>query len=224
MSSGLQKTSFLKKARPILVLIFLTLLILLVDSFFFHFIFPVKKQKILTNLNQNVVQSLEQKPPTDALEPIPFLEFQKVTKRCLDHSWSSFNDFPGDYIKQHPIKSKTTEIENFHLKTSDKKTLRLHILNESTKRLVEVYLFELDAQGQLLPIPLSVSQRNLKPSELIKELKSLGEAFHHETKERWQLENGHVLVITFINNTVKDFQLFTDSKTFSCEQDQCFCF
>lgn len=218
----------MKKLRPLIFLIFLAILILLVDSLFLHFVFPLKKQKMITALNEQVQQSLEKKPPSDSLQPIQLFDSQHdfitVSKNCLESDWKNFSTFPMEYSQKYKIRSRLTEIENFHIKTSSGDLFRIHVIQDSRLKNPDVQLFRLDSKGLPTPVALTLEQRQLTSDVLIQKLKENGTVYLHETKERWQLENGQVLVVTFSDKQIQDFQLFTDSKTFSCEKDQCYCF
>ena len=224
MSEKDPKRAIFNKMRPFLVLVGLIVMIILVDSLFIHFIFPLKKQKIMERLNQRVNESLEKNPPSDSLKPILNSDFIVVSQNCLGTSFTNFAKFPEEYVSKFPIKNKNIEIENFHFKTKDNRSFRVHILNENSLSQKEVQLFEINQESAPKPVPLSVEERNQSPLDLIDSLKTKGEVFHRETKERWHLNNGHVLIVSFENEKLIEFQLFTDTKTFTCEINQCFCF
>ncbi|MFN8847818.1 MAG: hypothetical protein ACK5V3_12795 [Bdellovibrionales bacterium] len=224
MSEKNPKRALLNKMRPFLVLIGLVVIIVFVDSVFIHFIFPLKKQKIMDRLNQRVSESLAKDPPSESLKPIKNADFITVSKNCLGSGFSAFNTFPNDYILKFPIKNRNIELENFHYKTKENKNFRIHILHENLQSKKEVQLFEIPLNLPPQPIPLTIEERKLPPEVLIENLKSRGEVFHHETKERWHLNNGNVLIVSFENTRLAEFQLFTDTKTFTCELSQCFCF
>jgi hypothetical protein len=219
-----RKRAILNKMRPFLVLVGLVVMIILVDSLFIHFIFPLKKQKIMDRLNQKVSESLEKNPPNDSLQPILNSDFIIVSQNCLGTGFSSFNSFPNDYILKFPVKIKNIEIENFHYKTKEQKNFRIHILHENSQTKKNVQLFEIFQIHPPKPIPLTIEERNQNPDALIEYIKLKGDVFHHETKERWHLTNGHVLIVSLENSRLTEFQLFTDTKTFTCELSQCFCF
>jgi hypothetical protein len=224
MSDKNPKRALLNKMRPFLVLVGLIVIIVLVDSLFIHLIFPLKKQKIMDRLNQRVSESLEKDPPSDSLKPIKNSDFLSVSQNCLGSSYSSFDVFPNQFILKFPIKNKNIEIENFHYKTKENKSFRIHILHENAQSKKEIQLFEISPHLPPRPIPLSIEERNQPTEVLLENLKSKGEIFHHETKERWHLSNGNVLIVSFENTRLIEFQLFTDTKTFTCELSQCFCF
>ncbi len=183
---------------------------------------------MITELNLQVQQSLDKNPPTESLKPIQLFDLQNdfvtVSRNCLGSQWTSFATFSDEYQKKNKLKSKATEIENFHVKAPDGKSYRIHIVQENSKKVPDVQLFILDPQNTTAPVALTTAQRQMPPEKLVEELKKMGTLNHHETKERWQFENGQVLVVTFENDQTQDFQLFTESKTFSCERDQCYCF
>lgn len=224
-----------KKKSLIAIIVFF--MVLAIDFFFLHFIFPLKKQRLLKKANQRVESSLEQSPPvlstvdsspnTQKLEQLvdglpSETDFKTAAMACLNKEWKSFDSFPSDLEKKYGVQSRTIDIENIHLKIPSGEERRLHIVSDGRRQRTIRY-FTTDKTGVLKPLPIPHEIRSKPVDKIIEELKSQGQIFFHQTKERWLLGNGTTLIITFENKKPQEFQLFGPEKTLSCFKNSCQC-
>lgn len=219
----------MKRLQPLLTLIILVLVILAVDSLFFQFIFPLKKQKLLQQMNSAVQEDLRSDPPLDRLalsisQQPNKTEFSVAIKSCLGIESSEFEKFPDELIKSVGLESKWLEVENYDLKSSTGQKFRIHIFQESPQTPRSVQFFSVDQEEMLAPVALTAELRLMSADQLISRLKEKGPVQFYQTKERWILKNQQVLAVTFENKKVVEFQLFTGQKTFACENADCFCY
>lgn len=219
----------MKRLQPILVLIVLVLTILAVDSLFFQFIFPLKKQKLLQQMNSAVQEDLRTDPPLNTLalsisQQPNKNEFSKIVKSCLGIESSQFEKFPQELIRSIGLDSQWQEVENYDLKSSTGQKFRIHVVQESPQKPRTVHFFNLDQVGLPLPVALESKLRLMPVNQLISTLKEKGMVEFYQTKERWVFKNQHVLAVTFENKKVVEFQLFTHKKTLACENADCFCY
>lgn len=214
----------LKKSFFVVVLI---LVILSVDFFLLHIVFPVKKEKFLKEINQKVEASLEKHPPEahyEASAPKTVeADFKTAAQACLGSTWGQYQSFPMELEKIYKVQSKSVDIENFHLKIKSGEERRIHIVSDGQSKNRTLRFFGLDDENLPTPIPLTPAQRQMPIDTLIADLKSQGKVFFHQSKERWQLGNGSTMVVTFENKEAVEFQLFGQEKTLSCLKDSCQC-
>jgi hypothetical protein len=219
----------LKRIQPLLILVMLVLAILAVDAIFFHFIFPQKKQMLLQQMNSAVQEDLRSDPPLETLalsisQQPNKNEFSAAIKKCLGIESSQFENFPTELISSVGLESKWIEVENYDLRSSTGQKFRIHVLQESPQKAKTVQFFNLDQEGTFVPVALEPDLRLMQADLLISKLKEKGQVEFYQTKERWVLKNHQVLAVTFENKKVVEFQLFTDHKTFACENADCFCY
>lgn len=217
--------------RRILYILVVIVTVLAVDYFFIHNVFPAKRERFFKDLNQNVSSSLEEHPPgmgklgkaMQAHENNSDGDFKTTSEACLGKAWNSYETFPQDLKKAYKIQSQVTDIENFHLKLPNGEERRIHVVSDGRNHKT-VRLFKLDSEGQPTPVPLSADLRSQPMDRLIENLKSQGDVFFQQSKERWLLGNGSTLIVTFENGKAYEFQLFGGDKTLSCLKNSCQCF
>lgn len=221
--------SFKKRVLYILVVI---VTVLTVDFLFLHYVFPAKRERFLKELNHAVNTSLEEHPPGNGskLEKMAAKaqdnsdgDFKTTSQACLGSTWSSYETFPDELKRTYKIQSQVTDIENFHLKLPNGEERRIHVVSDGRNQKT-VRFFGLDAEGLPTPIPLSAELRSQSMDKVVENLKSQGQIFFHQSKERWLLGNGSTLVVTFENGKAYEFQLFGSDKTLSCLKNSCQCF
>lgn len=210
--------------------------VLLIDQFFLHYLFPIKKAAFIKVANQEVVDALQAHPPSDLdnssapatqpkLQPRPtqrLTDFRTAAEACLGGTWTTASTLAADLEKTYGVQSKSRDIENFHLKTPSGEEKRIHITMESPDK-KQVRFFAVDSEGLPVPIPLTSEQRQLSADQLIESLKTEGQIFLHQSKERWLLGNGSSFIVTFENNETREFQIFGASRTLSCLENSCQC-
>lgn len=221
--------SQLKRLQPVLMLAALVLLILAVDSLFFQFIFPLKKQKILQQMNSAVQEALKTDPPLDKLalsisQQPGKNEFSVAVKNCLGMESANFENFPQELEKNVGVTSKWLEVENYHLLSSSGEQYRIHVVQEAPQKSRKVQFFTVDQEQLPVPVALEPALRLLPAEKLVVNLKQKGQVQFYQTRESWTLKNQQVLAVTFENQKVVEFQLFSDHKTFACENADCFCY
>lgn len=225
--------SFKQRIFAVVASIFI---VLMIDQLFLHYLFPRKKAALQQSANHEVQESLTAHPPNDGiaddvilpqskLEPRPIqklTDFKTAAEACLGGTWSSSANLAKDLEKTYGVQSKNQDIENYHLKNSDGTEHRIHITIESPEKKLVRY-FAVDKDGLPIHIPLTDDQRKLKADQLIENLKSQGQIFLYQSKERWLLGNGSTFIVTFENNATREFQIFGPSRTLSCLEDSCQC-
>ncbi len=226
--------TFKQKIFAIIASIFV---VLLIDQLFLHYLFPIKKAAFLKDANKEVYDSLKAHPPdadnapsvTPAvqakLQPRPvqrLTDFRTAAEACLGGVWTSSSTLAADLEKTYGVQSKNRDIENFHLRTATGEEKRIHITMESPDK-KQVRFFGVDDEGLPVPIPLTPEQRKMNTEDLIESLKSEGQIFLHQTKERWLLGNGSSFIVTFENNETREFQIFGAARTLSCLENSCQC-
>ena len=224
--------TFKQKLFAIIASIFV---VLLIDQFFLHILFPIKKAEFVKNVNQKVQESLQAHPPSEDLTPAPtpqptlkprpvqnLTNFKTAAEECLGGEWTSSIDLAKNLEKTYGVQSKTKDIENFHLKNQNGEERRIHITAESADK-KQVRYFAVDNEGLPIPIPLTAEQRKMTPDQQIESLKAEGQVFLHQSKERWLLGNGSTFLVTFENNMTREFQIFGPFRTLSCLEDSCQC-
>jgi hypothetical protein len=210
-------------------------IVLLIDQFFLHYLFPIKKAAYLKIANHEVQESLNAHPPNEDLTPTlphqPILEnrpvrkltsFKQAAEECLGGTWSSSENLAKDLERTYGVQTKNKDIENYHMKIASGEERRIHITIGPLDR-KSVRYFAVDDEGLPVPVPLKPEQRNLTPDQLIEELKTEGQIFLHQSKERWLLGNGSTFNVTFENDQAREFQIFGPSRTLSCLEDSCQC-
>lgn len=181
-------------------------------------------------MNSAVQEDLRSDPPLDNTLALSISqqpnknEFSVAIKSCLGIESSQFENFPEELMNSVGLESKWLEVENYDLKSSTGHKFRIHVLQESLQKPRIVQFFNLDQQGVFAPVALGPDLRLMPADQLISKLKEKGQVEFYQTKERWVLNNQQVLAITFENKKVVEFQLFTDQKTFACENSDCFCY
>lgn len=224
--------SFKQKIFAIIASIFI---VLIIDQFFLHILFPIKKAAFLKDANQEVQESLQANPPNEDQTPAPvaapaliprpvqnLTNFKIAAKECLGGEWTTSIDLAKNLEKTYGVQSRTKDIENFHLKNQNGEERRIHITSESAEK-KQVRYFAVDKEGLPIPIPLTPEQRKMTPDQQIENLKSDGQVFLHQSKERWLLGNGSTFLVTFENNVTREFQIFGPFRTLSCLEDSCQC-
>ncbi len=224
--------SFKQKIFAIIASIFV---VLLIDQFFLHILFPIKKAEFLKNANQKVQESLQAHPPNEDQTPDPvaapaliprpaqnLTNFKTAAKECLGGEWTTAIDLAKNLEKNYGVQSRSKDIENFHLKNQKGEERRIHITSETADK-KQVRYFAVDREGLPIPIPLTNEQRKMTPDQQIENLKSDGQVFLHQSKERWLLGNGSTFLVTFENNVTREFQIFGPFRTLSCLEDSCQC-
>ncbi len=224
--------SLKQKVFAIIASIFI---VLMIDQFFLHYLFPIKKEAYLKNVNQEVLEALEGQPQIENSLPSPaaqspliprptqkLIDFKSAAEECLGGNWTSAENLAKDLEKTYGVKSKNTDIENFHIRNIGGEERRIHITSEGPDK-KQIRYFSLDQEGLPIPISLSSEQRSLNADQLINNLKAEGQIFLHQSKERWLLGNGSTFIVTFENDVIREFQIFGPTKTLSCLEDSCQC-
>ncbi len=224
--------SFKQKIFAIIASIFI---VLLIDQFFLHVLFPLKKAEFLKIANHEVQQALQTHPPQEDQTPTPLTQpalvprpaqkltdFKQAAEECLGGEWTTSENIAQDLEKTFGVQSKTVDIENFHLKTETKEERRIHITSENPDK-KQIRYFAIAQDGSPVPIALTAEQRKMSSKKLIDQLKSEGQIFLHQTKERWLLGNGSTFLVTIENNMTREFQIFGPIRTLSCLANSCQC-
>lgn len=239
------------KKRPHWILTFLIIfgLLLAVDYFFLHFLFPLKRAAVMEELGRKVEESLERDPPYKPASPdvpapdappvhepklkdgaaLPEATFRDAVHACFGGARDG-DENPTDLVRdlesERGLASKETPIENWHIGRPDGREERVMLLTSDRPNAAgrkEVRLFGVDAEG--LPIPRELDARkSFDPSDTYVEgLKSPGRVLFHQKKEVVKFNDGTSANIEWVDGSVREMQIFLASRTLSCLNLQCRC-
>lgn len=242
-----------RRPRWILTFLIVFCLLLAVDYFFLHFLFPLKRAAVMEELGRKVEESLDREPPDVPHPPTPSVPtpdappihepsmkdspgaalprgtFREAVHACFDGREDT-EENPTELMARlessRELASKDTPIENWHVGRPDGREERIMLVwsdRPNAGGKKEVRLFGVDAEG--LPIPRKLDEkRAFDPStEYVESLKSPGEVLFHQRKEILKFADGTSASVEWVDGSVREMQLFLAAKTLSCFNLDCRC-
>jgi hypothetical protein len=217
-------------------LLALAFLVLAVDYLFVHVLFPHKRKLFLERLfdaPQNFSAASPLPPglktefaPAERVGPD---HFKKSLEECVSDPELKASPSPKDLLvqleKKYGIKSRTQNHENIHFITSDQQERRLEITTAITDQgpSHELHLFTVDAQGMPSPVDIDPSMMANPTPQVLAALIKDGVIKYHQIKETIMFNHEIPVMVDWINDDTKDFQIVTDKKTMSCQYLDCTC-
>lgn len=122
--------------------------------------------------------------------------------------------------------SQETPVENWHVRRRNGTEERVMLMisdRENTGTVKEVRLFGVDAEG--LPVPKELDQRlalNPKP-EYVRSLVGDGLITLHQRRQVLKFSDGSSANAEWINDELRDLQIFLGDRTLSCRAQDCQC-
>ncbi len=226
----------MKRKTWIGILLSLTLLVLAVDYFFVHVLFPHKKRLFLEKLFEPVTASVTSSilPPGlkseyAPIEAIGSDDFSLALKECLADSELRSSSSPQALIhnleKKYGVQRRVFTSEKIHFTDAEKQEQRLLITSVSTPEGVvrELHLFTLTADHLPTPVELDPALTNNPTPDFLTNLLKDKTIVYDELKETIYFNKETPFVIEWVNGEPKEFQMVGDKKTLSCQYLHCSC-
>lgn len=219
----------------LITLLILATLVITIDFFFIHLLFPSKKKAFLESLFEKPTDNSAYAPLPAGLKvsytPIERVgndTYQKVLSDCFTDPDLRQAASPTDLIKalekKFGLQSRIFNGETIFFK-ADQQERRIHIvpINGPQGSYRELSFFTIDASGLPSPVPLSEEQARNPTPEFLTSLIGNSVIFYHSLKETLLFADRTVAVVEWINDDTREIQITANEKTFSCQFRQCEC-
>ncbi|MBX2987285.1 MAG: hypothetical protein KF802_05245 [Bdellovibrionaceae bacterium] len=216
-------------------------LVLAADYFFLHLLFPLKKAALMEEMNRDVEEHLRENPteppptpdndPEAAPAPEPGAKnessFRKSVQECFKGQVSARD--PKDLLrglKRQGLVLNEVTVENWHVRRPNGQEERIMVVasdRENANGRKEVRLFGVDDEGLPVPKPLPAAKAFDPKEDFIAALKKPGRLVFHQRQESHNGPEGLSASVEWVNEDVRDLQVFLKEKTLSCRDSDCRC-
>lgn len=217
-------------------LLALILLVLSVDYFFIHILFPEKKKAFLEKLFDSPPELGYSLPLPSGIKtaypPSNFFgenNFKKMLSECFSDPALSKSQNPKDFLagleSAYGIKRRVFHNESINFTNAQNEPMQLRTLpisNESN-HIREIHLFKIEPDGLPSPITLDPTKAQNPSTEFLETLLKDATVTYHQLKETVFLGNENVAVLDWVNGEIDSLQTVGDKNGFSCKQMTCVC-